>query len=71
MHKYAHRTGHDSPRQDIFGWVEEKSRQLHSVFLRVVGMALVGVGAYVLLSLVMRVVGVLDRLLEHIGRLVP
>ena len=71
MHRYEHRMGGDGPRRDIFGWVERKSRQLHSVFMQIVGMVLAGVGAYVLLSLVMRVFEVLDRLLEHIGRLVP
>ena len=59
------------PRRDFLGWVERKFQQFLSISLLAAGMVLVAVGTYVLFHLLMSVFGVLDKLLQIIGRSLP
>jgi len=71
MQKITRHVAPDRPRRDVFGWAEQKSRQLFSISLRAVTVLFVAVGTYVLLNLVIRVFDVLEKLLDSIGRSLP
>lgn len=71
MDKYADRVDPNKPRRDMLGWAERKCHQIFSMSLLAAGTALVAVGTYVLFNLLTRVFGVLDKLLQTIGRCLP